>query len=434
MLERPKKRKTLRIRIRNFQSIEELDFEAKGLVLIRGHTNSGKTAIQRAMRFLIEGGRYSFERILKRGKSSMSIDLWHNGNHVSLFRSEKDNTFSINGKTWTKVGMTRPEELAALGYRVLDVNGKKLLPQFATQHGPLFLVGEDSDSVTRAAALASLTTKHIHGVTQASRQGSQEEKRLKATARQNLEQAQEIERQLEKYKNVEGIKENLATLEGKWGVWEQKRQRLERLKRLVLLRQQLIKRKGLAEELRGIRTPIEIDPTKPVKLYLLKRKKLEIKDLEGRKKQLETVRALKAIIVPEPKKLVSLKGLKQEREELELRKGQLEILLEMKNLLLPDPGRWLQLKGLEVKRYNLEKRGEKDRKKLEINISCPIPDAAKWLKLGLLEKGRKGIEKKKAFESQALTDSLEELEQVQSDLQKVQEENPVCPVCERSWK
>lgn len=92
------------IDLKNFQSIAEADLEfTPGINLIVGQSNSGKTAILRAVNAVIDNptrGKY----YIKKGAKSSEVDINYEGNNIGWKRTPSESTYEINGELFKKTG------------------------------------------------------------------------------------------------------------------------------------------------------------------------------------------------------------------------------------------------------------------------------------------------------------------------------------------
>ena len=95
---------TFNIELKNFQSISGADLEFKpGINLIVGQSNSGKTAIIRAVNAVINNptrGKYYIKKGTKNAKVSVQFD----GNNIDWERTNSDSTYNINNELFKKTG------------------------------------------------------------------------------------------------------------------------------------------------------------------------------------------------------------------------------------------------------------------------------------------------------------------------------------------
>ena len=129
----------MQVKIRNFQSINEVDFEVKGLTVITGPNNTGKSACARAV-----AGAFSNPRghsYVRQGEKYSSVQItFSDGNDLTWEKGKGVNRYQINGKVIDKVGTSVPDEVKALNVTSVDVDGKEIYPQIARQFEQVFLL------------------------------------------------------------------------------------------------------------------------------------------------------------------------------------------------------------------------------------------------------------------------------------------------------
>lgn len=151
---------TVRIRIRDFQSIEDAEIEVTGLTVITGANNTGKSAALRAVHGAFTNAR-GF-RFVRHGKDFCTVDVtFSDGRSLTWVKGEKTNRYVVDGKTLDKVGQAVPLEVESLGVVPITASGRELWPQFAQQFtGQVFLLdqpgsvlAESISDVTRVGVL-----------------------------------------------------------------------------------------------------------------------------------------------------------------------------------------------------------------------------------------------------------------------------------------
>jgi len=143
------------IRVRNFQSIADAAVEVEGFTVVTGPNNSGKSALQRAVRAAFQNARGS--AFVRRGTTKASVEIdFHDGHS---FRWEKGvgkdakPTYVIDGGAPIHPGQGIPDELADMGVRPVMAGGKQFWPQFAPQFtGQVFLLDEPGSVLAEAVA------------------------------------------------------------------------------------------------------------------------------------------------------------------------------------------------------------------------------------------------------------------------------------------
>ena len=143
------------IRVRNFQSVKDATLNIRGLTVITGPNNSGKSALMRAIRGVFTNAPAG--SFVRHGEGSLTVDLtfedgqtvtWEKGSEKPDGKGKAINRYTVNGKVLDGVGRGVPPEVEALGVR--EISGG-LWPQIAKQFdGTLFLVDKPGSVVAEA--------------------------------------------------------------------------------------------------------------------------------------------------------------------------------------------------------------------------------------------------------------------------------------------
>lgn len=168
--------KPVNIRIKNFQSIEDIDIEVNGFTCITGPTNSGKSAILRAVSSAILND--PVVGMVRKGSNFCSVEMsseagwgfeWQKG------ESGKGISRCIIGtKTLDKIGQKQLQEVVDMGFGSIKLGNKEVQPWFASQFFPIFLLGETGGTVTDFISEVSRLTVVQDSITLASRGKRQE--------------------------------------------------------------------------------------------------------------------------------------------------------------------------------------------------------------------------------------------------------------------
>lgn len=143
---------SFRVRVRDFQSIEDATIEVDGLTVITGPNNSGKTALMRAVSGAFTNARGT--KFVRHGKDSSKVELSFSDGRTLLWeKGEKVNRYELDGKALNRVGHGAPPETATLGVLPVEAAGRELWPQFAHQFvGQVFLLDEPGSVLAEAVA------------------------------------------------------------------------------------------------------------------------------------------------------------------------------------------------------------------------------------------------------------------------------------------
>jgi DNA repair ATPase RecN len=140
----------MKITIENFQSINKAQVDVKGLTVITGQNNTGKSALARAITGVFTNPRgNSFVRI---GSPSTSVNIdFEDGNNITWTKGKNVNQYEVNGKLIQKVGTEVPDEVyQASLVKPVEVDGKEVYPQVAKQFQQVFLIDLPPSSLASA--------------------------------------------------------------------------------------------------------------------------------------------------------------------------------------------------------------------------------------------------------------------------------------------
>lgn len=126
-----------KLHLQNFQSHEDTDIELSKFTCFVGTTNSGKSALFRAVKFLLFD---VFEKsFIRWGQKVCTVSGVFNNVFVSRSRGHDINTLTIGNTTYEKVGST-VKELVAQHLNCFKVKGKNVLMH--SQDEPHFVISD----------------------------------------------------------------------------------------------------------------------------------------------------------------------------------------------------------------------------------------------------------------------------------------------------
>jgi|WetSurMetagenome_2_1015567.scaffolds.fasta_scaffold130080_1 hypothetical protein len=140
--------KPVKVSIKNFQSVSDIEFEIHGFTCITGPTNIGKSAIIRAISSAILNK--STIGIVRKGKKYCTVELagdewgmkWEKGDGVGRYWVPGEE------KARTGIGQGQTELTEKLGFKSIKVGDDVLSPWLATQFDPIFLLNKSGPAVT----------------------------------------------------------------------------------------------------------------------------------------------------------------------------------------------------------------------------------------------------------------------------------------------
>lgn len=193
------------VHLRNFQSHADTRIElAPGLTVLTGPSDSGKSAILRALRWVYWNQPPGLE-ILRAGASQVSVEVeLEDGTRVRRERSASVNRYVIERpgeppQVLEGFGRDVPEPvLEALGIRNVHLGGRDLWLGYAGQLEPHFLIAEPG--AVQAEAIGRLTGVHVLG--QAAVAVRRDEQAAEREASRLAQEMEEIRAELEGYADL----------------------------------------------------------------------------------------------------------------------------------------------------------------------------------------------------------------------------------------
>ena len=143
----------IKVKVNNFQSIEEAQVDIDGFTVVTGKNNSGKSALLRALNCVFTNALGS--SFVRSGTSNCRVFVeFEDGTSVAWEKGEKVKpTYWINGGDPIHCGRNAPKELEQFGVGPLKVASRELWPQIAPQFtGQVFLIDLPSSVTAEVVA------------------------------------------------------------------------------------------------------------------------------------------------------------------------------------------------------------------------------------------------------------------------------------------
>ena len=197
----------IKVHIKNFQSLEDVEFDIDGFTTITGESDLGKSAVIRAIDFALSNERAT--DFVRHGKKKCEVSLDF-GDIKIEWEKGKSTSYKINDKEFNKMGNNPPpDEIIKYGIRDIVFDKRKLMPQIQNQHGYMFLINE-TDSV-KAGFVGSLST--AFDLAKASRECNAYIKNLNSQLKVNSESLNKYKAQSENVEiGYESIKKDYISL------------------------------------------------------------------------------------------------------------------------------------------------------------------------------------------------------------------------------
>lgn len=106
----------MKLKIKNFQSISEAEIDfPKGITVIQGESNNGKTAILRAVKAIVTNPAGSSSYI-KHGKKSAVVEMTNNGETLTWTRTKSSVSYRYHDEDYPKASKQDSDSFCNLGF------------------------------------------------------------------------------------------------------------------------------------------------------------------------------------------------------------------------------------------------------------------------------------------------------------------------------
>ena len=245
----------MKVKIENYQSLKDVEFEVKGLTVITGQNNTGKSACARALCGVFSNARgHSHVRIGEK-HSTVKVEFEDSGS-VEWRKGKGVNSYTINGNLIDKVGSSVPDEVKKLGVVSVDVSGKEVWPQVSKQFEQVFLL--DLPPNVLSSALSDVDK--IQALEKASGLARSDIKALKSKAKFKREDLQEEKEKLEGFEGIEEATNLVREVEELEAQIAQNETEILSLEKVEKYRQQWINDINSLEDASNVYLP-QIDPS-----------------------------------------------------------------------------------------------------------------------------------------------------------------------------
>jgi energy-coupling factor transporter ATP-binding protein EcfA2 len=156
----------MRIHIKNFQSLGDVEIEAEGLTVLVGRSNLGKSAFVRALSSVLFNR--PGDEFIRLGESRAVVTLdgvtgVDGREHTISWTRQRNGSaeFIVDGEGFTKLGGAAPPPVVEAGFRDVWIGdrerrkGEYIRPQLAAQMDPVFLLTRTGSFIADVLNLAS---------------------------------------------------------------------------------------------------------------------------------------------------------------------------------------------------------------------------------------------------------------------------------------
>lgn len=330
------------ISIKNFQSHKKTSINfSEGVNAITGQSDSGKSAIIRALIWLITNrptGEY-YKRWGTKSKENVSVELSTDKNLVCLSRSFGKNEYKVDETTFSAIKTDVPEEVSdALNISEYNIQ---------TQHQRYFLIQDSPGEIARklnelvGLDVIDSSFKYLNGKI---REVTANISRLKV-------ERNDLEIKLEEFNNLYEVQKLITSIEKKHSKTEEIEASLSLIKKIVVSLDEIEKDKGRLEKIVSLETSINKLRSTIGSYIAVKSKVVDLKDRINKLKTLREDSELDKVWI----EIVPLYNKLKQSVELYLKikdkKTKLENCLTRLNKVLSNKKECLASKKKSILRY-----------------------------------------------------------------------------------
>lgn len=202
----------IKVHIRDFQSLGNVELEIDGLTVVTGANNLGKSAVVRAIRGAFQNAKGT--SFVRHGAPKTSVEIEFGDGHSLTWekgRGKADKpTYIIDGGKPIHPGQGVPDEVKALGVRAINAGGREVWPQIARQFdGQIFLL--DQPGSVMAEAVADL--ERVSQLNDALRLASSDLRAASSELGTRRSDIETLERELQTFAGLEEASQEVQDLE-----------------------------------------------------------------------------------------------------------------------------------------------------------------------------------------------------------------------------
>jgi DNA repair ATPase RecN len=194
-----------KIQIKNFQSIENVEFEVDGFTVIVGKNNIGKSAIIRAVDSVLTNR--SGKEFIRKGKKQTEVKIQREGFEIDWKKGDKT-SYKVNNVDFSALSGSIPKPMIEAGFSKMEIEDKKISPLIASQFQELFLLDKSGSVVTQV--LSNLY--NIDTLSEADNLCQKELKNNKSILKAREVDLKPLQEKLEKFQDFESLKKQVSEL------------------------------------------------------------------------------------------------------------------------------------------------------------------------------------------------------------------------------
>lgn len=418
----------IKVLIRGFQSIEELDFDICGFTCVTGKSNIGKSAIIRAISRSIMNS--PVVGLVRKGSKFSTVELISDKWRYKWEKGEGNsgvNRYKIGDRVLDKTGQNQLTEIKNMGFGSIRIGDDNIHPWWASQFDPIFLLDKSGPHVTEFITEVSKLKTLQNAIACASKQKNRNNEIAKLKANEIIK----VKNRQSNIENLENVNNASIQLD-------------EQIESIESYEQRLIDKNNFLSAIRTTEKNIkQLDNVSLVKIPKISTD-IEQKiasiismhtywiELEKVAKSIIVVKMIKQVIIPEMPNINKLRSIISFSIIIELKKS-VNILNGVTQLpILNDADLNINVVDLRNKRKYLNEIQKLSLSIEILNDIINIPELQELQPLQLQEmnnhlKAIKTAKELLEFSTKELQIAILEITNLEEELNKI----PVCPSCKR---
>lgn len=250
----------LKIRVRNFQSLEDVALDIDGFTVVTGANNTGKSALMRAIRAAFQNLRGT--SFIRHGANKTIVDVEFSDGHKLTWekgrkRGDKP-TYYVGDGGAIHPGQGVPDKVRDSGVRPITAGNREVWPQIAPQFtGQVFLLDQPGSVMAEAVA----DVERVGQLNQSLRMASSDKRQASSELAIRREDEVQTQKNLEKFDGLDDVDDVVQKVEETYQLCVQLDNALDVIRGLRDRRQEALDDVSFLSNIKDVTVP-EIDETR----------------------------------------------------------------------------------------------------------------------------------------------------------------------------
>lgn len=177
-----------KIKVKNFQSIEDGEVSIGSFTVFMGPSSSGKSAFLRASQALIRNTFVPTQ--VRMGCKVAEVTAEMDGREITAIRGKSQSTYRMDGQEYTKAGRTVPDDIERV-FSMPEIGGVEA--SFATQFDKPFLIADPGSVASKVLGTLTNVSMLHEGLRESNRRSLELRAKLKVRNQDKEDKVKELE-------------------------------------------------------------------------------------------------------------------------------------------------------------------------------------------------------------------------------------------------